>query len=108
MLQIPKSLLPDTAEVHAPDPDALYDGVFLPPHTIGHVRFERVEALNPTQYSLADGAKGRIWVDAVNSDGAFEIIKGSKVVVDGETMQALSVATYKTGAKVHHWEVDVG
>lgn len=108
MTPIPRALLPHDVEVSAPDPDAAYEGAYLEPRTVRRVRFERAEALNPSAYKLADGAKGRIWMDARNSEGAFEVPVGSKVEVGGRTAKALSCTPCFAGAKVHHWEVDVG
>ena len=107
--QIPLRELPHDMTVRVPDPEAAYGGEYLDPVEIRHVRFERTEALNPRAYALADGAQGRIWIDAANSEGAFEVPKGSKIDVLGraEGMQAASCTAYEIAGRVHHWEVDV-
>lgn len=109
MRRIPLRELPDSMAVRVPDPDAAYGGEYLPTVQIEHVRFERKEALNLRAYALADGAQGRIWIDAVNSQGAFEVPKGSKIDVAGkaENMQAVVCIPYEIAGRVHHWEVDV-
>lgn len=108
-MQIPLSELRDDLEVRLPDPKAQYGGEYLDPVTIEHVRFERKEALNPNVYKLADGAQGRIWIDAVHSVGAFEVPKGAKVSVPGKTdsMQVIVCAPYDVRGRIHHWEADV-
>lgn len=107
MMQIPRSALTKIMSFEAPDPDAEYGGEFLAPRTIEFVRFERKEALNPKAYALADGAQGRIWIDAVNSKGACEVPKGSKVVIGETRMQAVSCTPFEAMGRIHHWEVDV-
>ena len=95
--------------VRVPDPDAEYGGEYLDAVRVDHVRFERKEALNTRAYALADGAQGRIWIDAARSAGAFEVPKGSKIDVTGKAknMQAILCVPYEIGGRVHHWEVDV-
>lgn len=104
---IPLELLPDSITVAKPDTTASYGGKFLDPVEIAHVRYERAEALNPDTIKLADGASGRIWVDAANSAGAFRIPAGSKVVLGGETLHVVSCAEFRPFGPVHHWELDV-
>ncbi len=94
-------------EVRVPDTESDYGGAFLDPVTITRVRFERKEALNPSVYKLADGSQGRIWIDAVNSEGAFEVPKGAKVQIGNASMQVIACETYKVAGSVHHWEADV-
>lgn len=107
-MQIPRALLPDSMEVYKPDPESTRGGEYLEPVTIGHVRFERAEALNITDHALSDGASGRIWIDASNSDDPFEVPKGAKVVINGERLFVLTCSPYKIGKRLHHWELDVG
>ncbi len=108
MRQIPLKYLPHTLEVSLIDESADYEGEYLEPFTIEHVRFERVEALNETDYKLADGAKGRIWIDAINSSGACDLPVGAKVVIDNQNMRVLTATPYFVSKDIHHWEVDVG
>lgn len=104
---IPLELLPDTMTVAAPDTGADYGGKYLEPVTVAHVRYERAEALNPSAIKLADGASGRIWVDARNSAGAFLIPAGSKITLNGDTLHVISCVEFRTFGALHHWEVDV-
>lgn len=106
---IPLCVLPHTMTVWEPDSSSDYDGKYLAPTTVESVRFEYKEALNPKQYQLAENAKGRIWVDAVNSEGAYAISRGAKVKVNSEEMKVLTCAPYETfNGRLHHWELDVG
>lgn len=108
-MQIPLRELPDAMAVRIPDSGAEYGGEYFDAVEIAHVRFERKEALNPAAYKLADGAQGRIWIDAVNSTDAFEVPKGAKIDVAEKAMnmQVVACIPYEIGGKVHHWEVDV-
>ncbi len=109
-MQIPIRYLPDSMTVRDMDGSADHEGEYLPPREVGRVRFEPAESLAATSYSLADGARGRVYVDAVNSTGAGPVAVGSKVDVAGrEGMRALSCAEMRSASgAVHHWEVDVG
>ena len=107
MRHIPRSVLCDEMEVSVPD-ESGYGGEYADPVTVSHVRLERAESLAQAGYKLADGASGRIYVDALNSEGAFRIPVGSKVSLGGDEYQVLSVDECRAyGPGVHHWEVDV-
>lgn len=104
---IPSELLPDSMTVAAPDGSDGYGGRFLEPVAVSHVRFERAETLAANGYKLSDGASGRIWIDAVNSEGSFRIQVGSKISLGGEAFYAVAVNELRAYGDVHHWEVDV-
>ena len=108
MQQIPLKYLPHTLEASLLDESADYEGEYLESFAIEHVRFERAEALSETDYKLADGAKGRIWIDAANSRGACELPVGAKVVIDNQNMRVLTCTPYFASSAIHHWEVDIG
>ena len=108
MMQIPKHLLTDAMTVREPDPAADYAGKYLEPRTIGGVCFQRREQLGRTAWSLADGATGRVFMDAVNSVCAFEVPVGSRVEINGRAMECKACQAYGAFGFVHHWEVDVG
>ena len=100
-------MLCDEMEVSVPDASG-YGGEYAEPVTVSHVRLERAEALRQAGYKLADGATGRVFVDAANSEGAFRVPVGSKVSIAGDDYQVLSVDECRArGPEVHHWEVDV-
>lgn len=106
---IPLCALQHTMTVQEPDTSSSYDGKYLAPATVENVRFEYKESLNPKVYQLAENAKGRIWVDAVNSYGAYAVSRGAKVKVNDEEMKVLTCAPYETfNGHLHHWELDVG
>ena len=107
LVPIPLYLLTDTMTVEAPDTSAAYGGAYLKAVTVTNVRFERAEVLNPNNFRLADGAKGRVWVDAVNSGGAFEVPVNSRVTIDGDTFFVVACAALRPLGNVHHWELDV-
>lgn len=112
MKQIPVKYLPDDLMVRPLDTEAEYDGEYLESVFISNVRFERAENLNPKIYQLAEGSQGRIWIDAVNSKGSFEVLKGSLVTVIRKSlmqdeMQVIACMPYEITGQVHHWELDV-
>jgi len=74
---IPRSALPDTMTVRAPLPDGTYDE----PELICNVRFERTQKVSDDAHRSADAGGGTVFVDAVNSIGAFEVKAGSRVAV---------------------------
>ena len=104
---IPLYLLPDSMTVEQPDTTSYYGGAFLKAVEISHVRYEREETLDSNTVKLADGASGRIWVDAANSSGAFRIPVGSKITLGGEVLIVVSCAEFRPFGPVHHWEIDV-
>ncbi len=109
MQQIPRKYLCDSMTVREPDASANYEGQYLDPYTIDHVRFEPAGALTTAQYKLADEAQGRIFIDAINSNPGKAPQVGSKVSVNGSAdMRVLTCTELKGVDKIHHWEVDVG
>ena len=106
---IPRNLMPSTATVWEPVTGD-YGGTFAEEgKTITGVRFDRHAPLQRLGYVETDGLQGLLYVDAVNSAGAFAIPEGSKVQIDSlEPMQAVVVHEFQgfNGA-VHHWEVEL-
>lgn len=72
---IPRSALPDVMTVRTPLPD----GTFDEPQIIANVRFERTQKVSDDDHRSADAGGGTVFVDAVNSIGAFEVAAGSRV-----------------------------
>lgn len=108
---IPKKLLPDTATVRVcnPDQDA-YDGrgSFSDPVTIKGVRWEAREMVKASQHVFTDGSTGLMFVDRINSAGAFEIPAGSLVTVNGQEKFVVQTFPVKEmNGVVHHWEVEL-
>lgn len=85
------------------------EGGFSECRMVRHVRFEAEQSVCYDDHRSADGGRGRVFVDAVNSEGAFEIPAGSRVLV-GACPSAV-VASCKRccviRGQVHHWELDV-
>lgn len=104
---IPKSLLPSTIEVRVPA-DGEYGGCYEEPVTIDHIRFDAAATIKPDQYTFSPGSKGLIFIDALNSEGAFELPVGTLVTIYGEELSVVTVNTYcGYNGQVHHWEVEV-
>lgn len=101
---IPRSALPDTMTVRAPLPD----GGFEEPEIIVGVRFERTQKVTDDDHRSADAGGGKVFVDAVNSIGAFEVAAGSRVAVGGRSMYVTEVHRCEDlFGRVHHWELKV-
>lgn len=109
MRQIPKKALPLTAQVRVPDPESDRGGAFLEAVEIEHVRYEQTHSIRRTDYQLADGTTGLLFVDAANSAGAFEVPAGAKVSVDGGGTWMTVNASHRFEAfnRVHHWELEL-
>ena len=67
---IPRSALPDTMTVRVPLPDGTYEEPVL----ICNVRFERTQRVSDDNHRSSDAGGGTVFVDAVNSIGAFEVV----------------------------------
>lgn len=101
---IPRSALPDTMTVRAPLPD----GTFEEPQIIANVRFERTQKVSGDDHRGSDAGQGTVFVDAVNSIGAFDVPAGSRIAVSGHSMMvAESHACCDLFGRVHHWELKV-
>lgn len=101
---IPRSALPDTMAVRAPLPD----GSLGEPAVIAGVRFERRQSASGDAHRSADAGAGIVYVDAVNSAGAFEVAAGSRVAVRGHSyFVAECHACEDLFGRVHHWELKV-
>lgn len=101
---IPRAALPDNMTVRAPLPDGTYDE----PQIICYVRFERVQRACDDERRSADAGGGTVFVDAVNSVGAFDVPAGSRVAVGGRSMYATEVRRCEDlFGRVHHWEIEV-
>lgn len=103
--QIPRRLLPDDMLVWT---DAA-DGTRGEARMIRHVWFERTQQEASDAHRLADAGGGTVFVDAVNSVGAFEVPVGARVLIGAGP--SLHVAECKrccvVRGAVHHWELTV-
>lgn len=86
------------------------DGTFLPTVLVRHVRFERTESAVDDAHRSTDGGAGRVFVDAVNSESAFEVPAGSRVLIGaGPSVLVRSCRRCCViRGQVHHWELEVG
>lgn len=103
---IPRRLPPDDMMVWP----AAGDGSFGEAVLVRHVRFERRESAVVDAHRSADCGAGLIIVDAVNSERAFEIPAGSRVLVGAGSsafVRSCRRCCVIRGV-VHHWELEVG
>ena len=101
---IPKRFLPDSMLVRMPDSYGdLGDAV-----EVSHVRFTRKQSVCGDGHRSADAGAGRVYIDAVNSTGAFEVPAGSRVEICGRSYLVAECKRCEgLGGKVHHWELVV-
>ena len=107
---IPLDLLPDTALVRVPDGESDRGGAFAEAVEVTNVRYERVAGIRKEDWQLEDGTTGRLWIDAIQSGGAFEVPAGSKVSVDGGKTWMLASRCKRLedfDGEVHHWELEL-
>lgn len=78
---IPARLLADDAVVRVPDGAGGYaEGV-----DTSHVRFARTQFVMDDGHRSADAGAGKVYVDALNSAGAFEVPAGSSIDIGGHS-----------------------
>ncbi len=101
---IPARLLPDTMSVRMP----LADGTLADAVTVSRVRFQRVQSASEDGHRSADAGSGEVYVDAVNSGGAFEVPAGSRVTIDEHSYLVAACRRCEDfNGRIHHWELDV-
>lgn len=102
---IPKRLLPDDMLVWP----AAGDGTFGRPALVEHVRFEMTDEVVEDEHR-SERVVGKVFVDAVNSKGAFEVPAGSRVLIG--PLPSMFVRSCKRCRvirnQIHHWELEVG
>ena len=100
---IPRRLLPHSMAVEEP----LADGTFGNVHELRHVRFERTHEVVADAHR-SDAITGKVYVDAVMTEGAYEVPAGSRVSIEGASLLVAKVRRCEgAGGRVHHWELDV-
>lgn len=100
---IPRSLLNARCVVYAPG----VDGSFGEGREIAPVRFERTHMVVADEHR-ADAIAGVVYVDAVMSDGAFEVAAGSRIEIEGASLLVAEVRRFEgVRGSVHHWELVV-
>jgi hypothetical protein len=110
MLPIPMRVLTSSVRVRIPVDGAGGYKEYADPATIGNVRYELASGVRPTSYQLQDGTTGVLFIDALNSVGAFDVPAGSLVSVDGAEAECCVAACRRYegfGGRVHHWEVEL-
>lgn len=75
---------------------------------VARVRFVRSQQACDDAHRSADAGRGRVFVDAANSVGAFEVPAGSRVTIGGHSY-VVERCWERRGwdGRVHHWELDV-
>lgn len=101
--QIPRRLLPDDMLVWV---DAA-DGERGEARLVRHVRFERMQKESGDAHRSADAGGGTVFIDAVNSQGAFEVPVGARVLIGaGPSMHVAECRRCCVfRGVVHHWEL---
>lgn len=101
---IPARLLADDAVVRAPDGAGGYEeGV-----AVSRVRFARTQSVVDDDHRGADAGAGKVYVDALNSAGAFEVPAGSRVDIGGNSYLVAEVRRCEDfNGHIHHWELVV-
>lgn len=104
MPPIPRRLLTSKASVRVPVPG--FGGTYAEAREISHVCWQPEQPLRRTDHQAGAPCKGTLFIDAVLSEGAFEIPAGSLVSVDGDTECCVQeCAALPSPKNVHHWEV---
>ena len=102
---IPRAALPDVMTVRL----VLDDGSFGEPAVIAGVRFDEAQSVSGDEHRSADAGAGTVFVDAVNSAGAFEVPAGSRVAVRGHSYYVRKCHRCEDlFGRCHHWELEVG
>ena len=102
--QMPRRMLPDCMGVRVPDGD----GGFADAVEVSHVRFARTQSACDDAHRSADAGAGKVYVDAVNSDGAFDIPAGSRVEIGGDSFYVAKVRRCEGfRGRLHHLELTV-
>ena len=101
---IPARLLADDAVVRVPDGEGGYaEGI-----AVSRVRFRRTQSVVDDDHRSADAGAGKVYVDALNSVGAFEIPAGSRIDIDGNSYYVVECKRCEDiNGHVHHWELTV-
>lgn len=101
---IPARLLAENAVVRVPDGEGGYaEGV-----AVSHVRFCRTQSVSGDDHRSADASAGKVYVDALNSIGAFEVPAGSRIDIDGNSYFVAECKRCEDfNGRVHHWELTV-
>ena len=101
---IKKGELCKTMVVCTPRPD----GTYSDPVAIIGVGFHEFQKASKDAHRSASGG-GWVFVDAVNSKGAFSVPGGSLVTIGGHSYTVLeNIMIGNLWSRPHHWELKVG
>ena len=101
---IPLRLLDADAVVRMPDGN----GVFCEGVAVSRVRFVRTQSVVDDDHRSADAGAGKVYVDALNSVGAFEVPAGSRIDIGGNSYYVAECKRCEDfNGHVHHWELTV-
>ena len=102
-------MLTQNVVVYEPSKQSNYSGEFEAEGAyIAHVLYQSKQQLGRNVVKLADGSQGLLFIDAVNSAGAYSVPVGSKVIIDGEERIVASVMPCLTyNGNIHHWELEL-
>lgn len=104
---IPRSLLPHSMAVR-PCKETDDGRKIGDEREIGHVRYVKAEVLSQRRHVLLEGSKGIVYVDRVNSDGAFAVPVYSEAFIGGERLTVVKATPYEEfDGTLHHWELEV-
>ena len=107
---IPASLLPHSVLVRPLDTSSSRGGEYLEAVELTHVRLDRNVAAgaHSAPYQLQEATVALLFVDAVNTGGAFEVAAGSKVSGDGgESWYTVEAVHAFEAFAMHHWELEL-
>ena len=101
---IPVRLLAEDAVVRVPDGAGGFgEGV-----EILHVRFARTQSVVDDGHRSVDAGAGKVYVDALNSVGAFEVPAGSRIDIGEHSYYVTECRRCEDfNGHVHHWELTV-
>ena len=101
---IPLRPLADDALVRVPDGAGGYaEGV-----VVSRVRFARTQSVVDDGHRSADAGAGKVYVDALNSVGAFEVPAGSRIDIGGHSYLVAECGRCEDfNGHVHYWELVV-
>ena len=96
---MPRRALPDSARVLLAGGDV---------RVLRHVRFDVSSALDEDDYGARRACSGCVYVDAVMTDGAFEVPVGSVLESEGRRFKVTGCRLVRgNGGRVHHWKLTV-
>lgn len=101
---IPARLLAEDAVVRVPDGA----GGFAEGVAVSRVGFRRTQTVVNDDHRSADAGAGKVYIDAMNSIGAFEVPAGSRIDIGGHSYYVAECKRCEAfNGHVHHWELTV-